>query len=146
MLAPPYSSGTVMPSTPTSPILRHRSMGNWSLRSISAARGAISACANSCTASRNASISSPNWKFRPGSCMVLCPCLSLRLSLLHVVAPDDRHQRGVHAGDQLLPPTVDRKRAAFRDRDRAPGLHDEPFHPEALTLRRCQQVDLVLDG
>ena len=44
MLAPPYSSGTVMPSTPSSPILRHRSIGNWSLRSISAARGAISAC------------------------------------------------------------------------------------------------------
>jgi hypothetical protein len=45
MLAPPYSSGTVMPSTPSSPILRHRSIGNWSLRSISAARGAISLCA-----------------------------------------------------------------------------------------------------
>ena len=27
MFAPPYSSGTVMPSTPSSPILRHRSIG-----------------------------------------------------------------------------------------------------------------------
>src|SRR3990167_3640311 len=66
MLAPPYSSDTVMPSTPRSPILRHRSIGNWSLGSISAARGAISDCAKSRTASRRASTSSPNWKFRPG--------------------------------------------------------------------------------
>src|SRR5574343_157096 len=70
MLAPPYSSPTVMPSTPRSPILRHRSMGNWSLRSISAARGAISLWAKSCTASRRASMSSPSWKFRPGSCVI----------------------------------------------------------------------------
>ena len=70
MLAPPYSSGTVMPSTPSSPILRHRSIGNWSLRSISAARGAISASANARTASRSASISSPSWKSSPGSLMV----------------------------------------------------------------------------
>src|SRR3954468_4890344 len=66
MLAPPYSSATVMPSTPSSPIFSHRSIGNWSLRSISAARGAISAWANACTASRSASMSSPSMKFRPG--------------------------------------------------------------------------------
>src|SRR5574343_403824 len=69
MPAPPYSSPTVMPSTPRSPILRHRSMGNWSLLSISAARGAISLRAKSCTASRRASMSSPSWKFRPGMFM-----------------------------------------------------------------------------
>ena len=69
MLAPPYSSGTVMPSTPSSPILRHRSIGNWSLRSISPARGAISASAKARTASRSASMSSPSWKFRPGRFM-----------------------------------------------------------------------------
>src|SRR4051794_12849393 len=66
MPAPPYSSPTVMPSTPSAPILRHKSIGNWSERSISAARGAISACAKSRTASRSASTSSPSWKFSPG--------------------------------------------------------------------------------
>ena len=59
-----------MPSTPSSPILRHRSIGNWSLRSISAARGAISAWANACTASRSASMSSPSMKFRPGRLLI----------------------------------------------------------------------------
>ena len=34
MSVPPYSSGTVMPSTPRSPSLRHSAIGNWSLRSI----------------------------------------------------------------------------------------------------------------
>jgi hypothetical protein len=66
MLAPPYCSGTVMPSTPSSPILRQQSIGNWSSRSISKARGAISAWANSRTASRSASMSSPSWKLSPG--------------------------------------------------------------------------------
>src|SRR2546425_12297170 len=73
MLAPPYSSETVMPSTPSSPILRHRSIGNWSLRSISVARGAISASAKLRTASRSASTSSPSMKFKPGRFMALSP-------------------------------------------------------------------------
>ncbi len=71
MSAPPYSSLTVMPSTPRSPSLRHRSIGNWSVRSISAARGAISAWAKSCTASRSASMSAPSWKSIPRSCIVI---------------------------------------------------------------------------
>src|SRR3954464_7098619 len=96
MLAPPYSSGTVMPSTPSSPILRHRSIGNWSLRSMSAARGAISLSANERTASRNASMSSPSWKFRPGRFMGV-PDL-----VFDVVAAGDGHEGGLHRGDQLL--------------------------------------------
>ena len=45
MAAPPYSSSTVTPSSPRSPSLRHRSIGKALLRSISAARGAISPAA-----------------------------------------------------------------------------------------------------
>ena len=59
MLVPPYSSETVMPSTPRSPNLRHRSIGNWSLRSISLARGAISFAVNCCSESRSIATSSP---------------------------------------------------------------------------------------
>src|SRR5947207_15131247 len=46
---------TVMPSRPSLPSLRHRSGGNWLVRSISAARGAISFPAKSCTVSRSRS-------------------------------------------------------------------------------------------
>src|ERR1700740_1565911 len=55
-----------MPSTPRSPNLRHRSIGNWLVRSISAARGAISAAAKLTTLSRIASAVSPKSKFNDG--------------------------------------------------------------------------------
>src|SRR4051794_27566142 len=97
MLAPPYSSDTVMPSTPTSPILRHRSIGNRSLRSISAARGAISACANSRTAWRSASISSPSWKFRPGKSMARDPRLDVYVNVNYA---SGGLARFLHAGQQ----------------------------------------------
>src|SRR5690242_20294623 len=101
-----------MPSTPSSPILRHRSIGNWSLRSISAARGAISLSAKARTASRSASMSSPSWKFRPGrvtgSPWDLVP---------DVVAAGDRHERRVHGGDQLLAVAVDGIGPAFDHAD-----------------------------
>ena len=45
MPAPPYSSGTVIPSSPSSPISRHSSAGNRFARSISAAIGATRSCA-----------------------------------------------------------------------------------------------------
>ena len=50
-----YSSSTVMPYGPAAPSLGHRSRGNWLLRSISAARGAISLLEKSCTVSQIAS-------------------------------------------------------------------------------------------
>src|SRR6478752_4514300 len=117
-----------MPSTPSSPILRHRSMGNWSLRSMSPARGAISLSANERTASRSASMSSPSWKFRPGRFM-RSPCL-----VLDVVATDHRHQRGLHRGDQLLALAVDGERLAFHDGDGAARLDDGADHAEPLSL------------
>ena len=67
MPAPPYSSSTVMPSTPRSPNLRHRSIGNALSRSIAAARGAISSAAKASTVARSMSAASPRSKFRPGS-------------------------------------------------------------------------------
>src|SRR5512134_3145056 len=51
-----------MPSSPSPPILRHRSIGNSLLRSISAARGAISRRAKSATCSRSMSAVSPSPK------------------------------------------------------------------------------------
>src|SRR3954462_15333857 len=114
MLAPPYSSDTVIPRTPISPILRHRSIGNWSLRSISAARGAISLWAKACTVSRSASRSSPRPKFRPGSCMEV----SLG-SVPDARAPGDGHERGGHGGDQFLAAFVLGEGAALRHRDGA---------------------------
>src|SRR6476661_6365600 len=140
MLAPPYASGTVMPSTPSSPILRHRSMGNWSLRSMSAARGAISLSANERTASRNASTSSPSWKFSPGR-FTRAPCL-----VLDVVAADHGHQRGLHGGDQLLAVAVDGEGVALDDADGAARLHDGADHAEALALGRREEIDLVFDA
>src|SRR5690606_32429085 len=76
-----------MPSTPRSPNLRHKSIGNWSLRSTSAARGAISACAKSRTASRNISRSEPRSKFRPGRFMVV----SIELVMAGLAQKEGRH-------------------------------------------------------
>src|SRR6478609_3802029 len=120
MLAPPNSSGTVMPRTPSSPILRQRSMGNWSLRSISAARGAISLWAKSCTALRSASRSSPRPKSRPGSCILV----SLELLSVLDAATGHGHQRCAHGGDEFLASAVDRIGPAFGHGDRAARLHD----------------------
>src|SRR5688500_824073 len=64
MSLPPYSPGTVMPSTPRSPNVRHRSAGKRLSSSIRAARGAISASAKRFTASRSASMSSPSGNVR----------------------------------------------------------------------------------
>ena len=66
MPAPPYSSSAVMPSTPRSPNFRHSSFGNSLVRSISAARGAISSAAKLRTVSRSMSADSPRSKFRVG--------------------------------------------------------------------------------
>src|SRR3984957_8804891 len=51
-----------MPCSPSSPSFGQRSRGNWLLLSISAARGAISWLAKSCTVSRMASAVSPRSK------------------------------------------------------------------------------------
>ena len=50
--APPYFSGNGNPIKPNSPICLKMSAGNWSVSSISRARGAISPCANSRTTLR----------------------------------------------------------------------------------------------
>ncbi len=65
MPAPPNSSSTVRPSTPTSPSFFHRSAGNSLSWSIAAARGAISFAVKRRTMSRSASISSPSSKSMP---------------------------------------------------------------------------------
>src|SRR5690349_4297782 len=135
MLAPPYSSGTVMPSTPTSPILRHRSIGNWSLRSISAARGAISVCANARTASRSASTSSPSWKFRPGKFIAASPG-DFGVSVMDAFAAEDRHQRGIHGCDDFFAPFIDGIGDALDDADGAARLDHIGLHAEALPLGR----------
>src|SRR5687768_11125967 len=126
MFAPPYSSGTVTPRTPSSPILRHRSIGNLSLRSISAARGAISAWAKLRTASRNASMSSPSWKSRPGRFME-------SLLVVDVVAAGHRHHGGGHRGDELVLAAVQVELggAAVDHADRAPRLGDAPVEAKA---------------
>ena len=66
MFEPPNSSSAVMPSTPSLPNLRHRSMGKVLSRSMSAARGAISRAANACTLSRSMSMSCPRLKLSEG--------------------------------------------------------------------------------
>src|SRR5574343_494136 len=171
MLAPPYSSPTVMPSTPRSPILRHRSMGNWSLRSISAARGAISLWAKSCTASRRASMSSPSWKFRPGSCVIRVSIqwsfgrsATLRATAwifraqgqaparessgcAHSVGFGHRHQGLLHdsAGGHLV---------TVVDVDHLGGGHDDAFatfghaasRSQLAALEAGQKIDLVFHG
>src|SRR5262245_9248393 len=130
MFAPPYSSDTVMPSTPSSPILRHRSMGNWSLRSISAARGAISACAKAVTASRSASTSSPSWWLSPGNLfMRRSPMCG---SVMNAFASGDGHLGRGHGGNEFFPALVDRPGPAFDDGDRAAWLDDQAFHAKPL--------------
>ena len=47
MPAPPYSSGTMIPRNPSSPMARNVSTGTWCSRFQRAALGAISPCANS---------------------------------------------------------------------------------------------------
>src|SRR2546429_326423 len=140
MLAPPYCSDTVMPSTPRSPNLRHRSMGNWSSRSISPARGAISACANSRTASRSASMSSPSWKFRPGRLERLISCLLWKFGertppgSVGQIAALHAHQRAAHGGNQFFAAFVDGIGAPLGHDDRAARLDHPAFHAKALAL------------
>src|SRR5260370_41805284 len=59
-----------MPCRPRAPILGQRSSGNWFVRCISAARGAISFCEKACTVSRIASAVSPRSKLRSSALFV----------------------------------------------------------------------------
>ena len=59
MPAPPNSSSTVTPKSPSSPSSRQIPGGKSLLLSISAASGLIRACAKRCTISRSAPTSSP---------------------------------------------------------------------------------------
>jgi hypothetical protein len=68
-----FLAAAVMPSRPMSPNFFHRSAGNSLTRSISAARGAISASAKALTASRSMLMSSPRPKSRLGMFMGLSP-------------------------------------------------------------------------
>src|SRR5512144_1676602 len=106
-----------MPSTPRSPIFGQRSGGNWLLRSIPAARGAISSRANCCTVARSMSIVSPRWKFSDGK-------LIIGVSSLVALAVHD-HQCLLHDRNQRVLAAVLRVHFAARDRERAAGLHDE---------------------
>ena len=131
---------------PRSPILRHRSIGNWSLRSISAARGAISACANSRTASRSASMSSPSWKLSPGK--LLMGWVSSRMGLMNrkrgSVGLGDRRQGLLHHG-------AGRGLAVVVHMHHLGGGHDDAFaaldHAAGGTqfaaLEAGEKVDLV---
>src|SRR4026208_725043 len=58
-----------MPSSPRLPSLRHSSAGNWFVASISAARGATSLRAKSCTLARSMAIVSPCSNRRKGRSM-----------------------------------------------------------------------------
>ncbi|MNZ51678.1 hypothetical protein D3C78_695000 [compost metagenome] len=64
MPAPPYSSGTVMPSRPISPNFFHMSAGNRLSWSMAAARGASSLVTKARTWSRSMSMVSPRAKLR----------------------------------------------------------------------------------
>src|SRR3954470_11532193 len=73
--ASPYSSAAAIPSTPISPSFGHRSRGKVLLRSISSARGAISALEKRATVSRSASTSSPSAKSNPRQTFGIIGCL-----------------------------------------------------------------------
>src|SRR4051794_21448377 len=66
MPAPPYSSATVIPSTPSLPIFGHKSIGKSLDLSMLAARGLISSVANASTLSRSMSALSPRSKLMAG--------------------------------------------------------------------------------
>src|SRR5574343_322150 len=141
MAAPPYSSPTVMPSTPRSPILRHRSMGNWSFLSISAARGAISVWAKSCTASRNASLSSPSWKFRPGRFMESVSWKGCSIGFGH------GRQRLLHHGaGRDLALCIDVIDLGGGHDDAFTGLDDAAGGADFAALVAGEEIDLVFDG
>src|SRR5262245_51670939 len=82
MPAPPSSSSTVTPSTPSWPSSGHRSRGNWLVRSISSARGASRSDAKLRTVSRSMSAASPRSK-------------SSELNWFEIIAPPVlQHQQG----------------------------------------------------
>src|SRR6266568_5074685 len=139
MLVPPYSSSTVIPSRPSSPIFRHRPIGNGLLLSLSPARGPISTAANCCTVARSMSTVSPRWKFSAGKLSIAkLSGLSVRLAgqhderLLH-----DRAKRSLSAGFG-----VD---LAARNGKRPARFDDFGLRDQALSRRRREQVELVFD-
>src|SRR6266536_1039033 len=77
MPLPPYSSSTVIPSSPSCPSSGHRSRGNLLVRSISSARGAIRSAVKLCTLSRRASTCSPRPKSKPRQALAIMTPLSL---------------------------------------------------------------------
>ena len=145
MSAPPYSSGTVMPSTPSSPILRHRSIGNWSLRSISAARGAISACGE--VAHRVAQRVDVVAELEVEAGQVSSSCLlgigQCRTSSRP--APSSR-SRSSSRPASLAAVAVDLQARPSTTLIVRPGLRHHALEAEARPARRRQQVDLELDG
>src|SRR5574343_1367495 len=135
MLVPPYSSPAVMPSRPMSPNFFHRSAGNSLARSISAARGAISASAKAFTASRSMLMSSPRPKSRLGMFMWFVSVLGLFFSL------------AMHDHDGLLHQCAKRFLAVLhgeyfrlRDDQRAPRAHHLATGDQFLAIGRGHQV------
>ena len=133
-----------MPSTPSSPILRHRSIGKRSLRSISAARGAISAVGEGAhrVAQRVDVFAELEVRVRAG------PSVSPRYRAVPDIGPaGDRHDGRRHRRDQFALFAVARRLAgpAVDDADRAPRLRDRALEGQLRAARRRQQVDLELD-
>src|SRR5689334_20390680 len=147
-----------MPSTPRSPIFRHRSMGNAFVRSISAARGAISAFAKLRTVSRRRPIVSPRAKSSVGMFIVrfrLRWPLLLAIgcggalgvnsrSLIRAAVKDD--QRLLHQCAEHAPPVAQRMHFAGHDAERAARLHDAALGNERRAVRRGEKIELVFDG
>src|SRR6184192_3726314 len=137
-----------MPSRPTEPSLRHRSGGNSFVRSISAARGAISLAAKSRTVSRSMAMVSP-WS-KPRKLIAqpknqgpttfsawFCPC-----SFGVIRSTGEHHEGLLHGGDVLAILSVHLR---ARHGEGAAGFH----HLAARSERRggrSKDVHLVFDG
>src|SRR5438477_11816481 len=123
-----------MPSRPTEPSLRHRSGGNSFVRSISAARGAISLAAKSRTVSRSMAMVSPWSKPRK---LIAQPC-----SFGMIRSTGEPHEGLLHGGDVLAILSVHLR---ARHGEGAAGFH----HLAARNERRggrSKDVHLVFDG
>src|SRR5215469_2344538 len=143
MPAPPYSSSTVMPCSPSAPSSGHSSIGKRSVRSISAASGAIRSSAKSRTVVRSMSISGPRSKSREAS-RVLCTVHATSSRLLRRYAPRNDIGNGVIASPRVPASRGPRINSAKQSRRRLGwcGREDSNFHgvsPTATSTLRVYQ-------
>src|SRR5574343_1218170 len=141
MLVALYSSPAVMPSRPMSPTFFHRSAGNSLTRSISAARGAISASAKAFTASRSMLMSSPRPKSRLGMFMWFVSVPGLFFSL----AMHD-HDGLLHQRAKRFLAVLHREHLGLGDDQRAARAYHLAAGDQLLAVGRGDQVHLVLDS